>query len=266
MTATDIDPRGDLHLMAGAATLAGEIALGFFKSVNRSWMKLGNSPVSDADIAVNAHLESVLRAARPDYGWLSEETEDDASRHAGGLTFICDPIDGTRGFLEGNPQWCISLALVQAGRPVSAVLNCPALGRMFTAQAGAGAWLNGEPIITPAQTSVHRVTASKRLNQILGEEFGSNLEIAPFVPSLAYRLALVATGELDAAFARSGSHDWDLAAADLILGETGGGIADQSGHSLKYDQSSSRKPALLAWGSGRREAAFALAKQGGFLQ
>lgn len=258
----------DLDLMLAAAREAGRIALGYFRSENQVWMKGGNSPVSQADMDVDAYLRNALTGARPHYGWLSEETQDNEDRLAREHVFIVDPIDGTRGFLQGDRQWCVSVALVRAGRPVAAVLHCPALERTFHAALGEGAWLNDVALVGASASSmrgVTRLTGSRRLNLEIERRYPGRFAILPYVPSLAYRLALVASGELDGAYARSGSHDWDLAAADLVLSEAGGELTALDGSPLAYNDPATRNPALIAAGAGRHRELLRLAKSGGFL-
>lgn len=258
-------PASDLAILLAAARKAGEIALRYYRSDNKVWSKAGDSPVSEADIEVDAFLRQELLVARPGYGWLSEETDDDRKRLARAQVFVVDPIDGTRGFLRGDPHWCISLAVVREGRPVEAVLHCPALGRTFSATAGAGAALNGT-IIEPEMTSdIRSLTGSRKLNETIAAAYPGRFEILPFIPSLAYRIALVANGEIDGAFARRGAHEWDLAAADLILGEAGGRLTTIAGAPISYNAPVIRVPALVISGAGRHEALLDLAHSGGFL-
>jgi len=255
----------DLQLMLDAAAEAGRIAMRYFRNANEVWLKGGRSPVSQADLDVDDFLKRELLAARPDYGWLSEETADSSDRLSRDLVFVVDPIDGTRGFLEGNAQWCISVALVRAGRPVAGVLHCPALERTFAASSGAGATLNGLPVIPSGSAAIARVTGSKRLNAELDRLYLGRFTILPYIPSLAYRVALVATGEIDAAFASGGSHDWDVAAADIILSEASGAVVTAEGEPLRYNQQSTGNPALVACGPGREAELLHLAKTGRFL-
>ncbi len=256
---------GDLELLQEAALKAGEIALRYYRAENTVWMKHGNSPVSQADMEVDVYLRETLLAARPAYGWLSEETADDPVRMERDHVFVVDPIDGTRGFLEGNPHWCLCLSIVREGRPVAAVVHCPALQRTFNAAAGQGATLNGKAIVNKPAGEIVRITGSRRLNEDLNRLYPGRFTILPYVPSLAYRLVLVATGEIDGAFARGGSHDWDLAAAELILEEAGGSMTTARGENLVYNGHHSRNPALVAAGPGRHPAMLQLAKSGGFL-
>src|SRR5690606_27857290 len=203
----------------------------YFRRDPKSWAKGETSIVSEADIALDKFLAGRLLAARPDYGWLSEETADDLIRLQHSRVFVVDPIDGTRAFLAGGLEWTISLAVVEAGRPVTAALFAPALDIMFEAEVGKGASRNGEPlhVSDKADLSGARVAGSRRLLRDAAEKAALHLEYHGFVPSLAYRLALVATGEIDAAIARPGAYDWDLAAADLLVHEAAGRLIEING-------------------------------------
>ena len=142
---------------------------------------------------------------------------------------------------------------------------CPALERTFAASSGAGATLNGLPVIPSGSAAIARVTGSKRLNAELDRLYLGRFTILPYIPSLAYRVALVATGEIDAAFASGGSHDWDVAAADIILSEASGAVVTAEGEPLRYNQQSTGNPALVACGPGREAELLHLAKTGRFL-
>ncbi len=255
----------DLELLENTAIEAGKIALKYFKSENEVWMKPGDSPVSRADMEVNAYLEKTLRAARPDYGWISEESEDTDARHKLERVFIIDPIDGTRGFIDGVDDWCISIAIVEAGRPVVALLECPALNERYCATAQGSSTLNGKKISTPQPSKVSCATGSKKINGIIADLFGQSVKVTPFIPSLAYRLAKVATGDIDVAFTRPGAHEWDVAAADLILSNAGGSLIDKDGNRLSYNRTSLRYDSILACPNSLKETAIDLAKSASLL-
>jgi myo-inositol-1(or 4)-monophosphatase len=242
----------DMELLAAAAKEAGAVALTFFRRNPASWVKENDSPVSDADIAVDRLLAERLRPARPDYGWLSEETADDASRRSGRPAFIVDPIDGTREFLAGRSEWAISLAVVANGRPVAAALAAPALRETFLASAGGGAWLNGAPITVARRDALEGVAVAgpRRYLRQVAEKARVDITSVRFIGSLAYRLALVAAGRVDVAVARAGSRDWDLAAADLIVHEAGGRLTDLDGRLLRYDRAETRHPTIVASAAG----------------
>jgi len=182
------DLAADLALVTAAAERAGALALGFWRNDPRHWMKGGNSPVTEADVAVDELLRGLLGEARPDYGWLSEETADDPARLSRRRVFVVDPIDGTRGFLAGDRRWCVSVAVVEEGRPVVGALAAPALGRSFAALRGQGATLDGRALAVrdPGQLQGARLAGPKGwLGRGTFAEFG--VAQVAYVPSLAYR-------------------------------------------------------------------------------
>jgi myo-inositol-1(or 4)-monophosphatase len=240
---------------------AGDVARATARGPFKRWTKGDDdSPVSEGDIAVNDLLRTRLNVLAPGAGWLSEETED-LPDGALPLTWIVDPIDGTRAYISGRTDWTISVALVEYGRPVLAALYAPATDEMFLAARGAGAALNGAPITANRGEALERakLAGPKRYLEKLA---GLNPAIAaqPKVHSLALRLARVAHGEFDAAFASPGSHDWDLAAADLLVHEAGGAITDFGGRPLNYNGRHATHGALLAAGSARHGALLELVR------
>ncbi len=224
----------DLALVRAAAGEAGRIAMGYFGRDPEVWMKGGVSPVSEADYAVDRFLRETLRRARPDYGWLSEETADTPDRLSARRTFVVDPIDGTRAFLDRQDVWCVSIAVVEDGRPTVGVLDCPARREVFAAAAGGGATLNGDPLAVRQMPDEPLMAGPKTMLDGLEPAFPIRFRRYSYVPSLAYRIAIIAGGRLDATFVKANSHDWDLAAADLVLAEAGGGVRDMSGRALRY--------------------------------
>jgi myo-inositol-1(or 4)-monophosphatase len=240
------DASEDLGLLRDAAGEAGAIAMRYFGRDPQVWMKGGTSPVSEADHAVDAYLRETLLAARRDYGWLSEETVDNPSRLSARRTFVVDPIDGTRGFLEGQRTWCVSVAVVERGTTLSGVLECPATNEAFWAEPGRGAFLNGERIAVRPLGGVAEISGPKQLIDLMPAVWRARLKRAPHIPSLAYRLAMIAKGTLDATFVKPNSHDWDIAAADLILREAGGQLLDQQGRAPLYAGEITRHGALAA--------------------
>jgi myo-inositol-1(or 4)-monophosphatase len=241
------DAEADLALIAAAARAGGEIAMRFFRQKPEVWMKPGASPVSEADIAVDTYLRDTLRAARPAYGWLSEETADTPDRLGASRLFVVDPIDGTRAYIDGRETWCVSIAVVEAGRPIAGVLACPAMGEFYMSARGGGADLDGrrlriaDPSLEPALAGPKPLVDSAR-------GIFPQLRTVPYIPSLAYRVAMVAAGRIDATFVKPRSHDWDLAAADLILSEAGGRINDRSGAELTYGGVNPSHGSLVAGG------------------
>ena len=253
-TATQADWTADLQLIRDAARQAGGIALKFFRRSPEVWWKNeGRSPVSAADYAANECLESVLRGARPSYGWLSEETVDDVARLGHDTLFVVDPIDGTRGFINGLEMWCVSVAVVHRGRPVAGVLVAPALEEEFCAGLGGEALKNGRPIAVslPDPARRQKFAAAEEMVSKFEPAFRATIERAKHVPSLAYRLAMVADGRLDGTLVKRNSHDWDLAAADLILARAGGQLVDLDGAPLSYNRPEVTHGTLCAAGESR---------------
>jgi myo-inositol-1(or 4)-monophosphatase len=238
--------------LAAAVREAGAMAMRTFRGELKSWTKgASSSPVSEADIAVDALLRERLFAIRA-AGWLSEETEDDPARLQATDVWVVDPIDGTRAYLAGLPEWTISTALVRAARPVIAALYAPVTDEMFLATAGGGATLNGAPIKASAGAALAGARfsgAKRRLDSLAAVEPG--IEVRPRVPSLALRLARVAAGALDGTFTAPNSHDWDLAAADLLVHEAGGALTTLTGQALIYNQPRPVHGALVAAGRAR---------------
>jgi myo-inositol-1(or 4)-monophosphatase len=237
--------------LLAAARLGGAAALEDFRLGEPTHAhiayKHGNSPVTSADLAVDRQLAEVLRGAFPDAGWLSEETEDDPDRLAKPQLLILDPIDGTRAFITGDPRWTVAVALVQAGRPVAGVVHAPALGETYAASLGRGATLNGVRIGAARLASLDGASVAGPRATVLdfAQAAGFRPELAPKIPSLAYRLACVASGRLALGLAGANSHDWDIAAADIILREAGAGLVERGGE-VSYNQLSTRHDRLLA--------------------
>jgi len=224
----------DLELIRQAAEGAGRIALSYFGQAPQVWMKSGNSPVTEADLAADKYLKEMLLTARPDYGWISEETHDERAASPRQRFFVVDPIDGTRAFIDGADVWCVSVAVIENGRPVAGVLDCPARNEIITALPGGGAMQNGVPIHVEAERNPYRIAGPAAFIKRLPEHFLNSIEHMPYVASLAYRIAMVARGDIAGTFVRPSSHDWDLAAADLILSEAGGKVVAADGKPLTY--------------------------------
>ena len=257
-------PDGDFVLLKEAVRDAGALAMRYFGTDLRKWSKdADNSPVTEADIAVNDLLQARLTSARPEYGWLSEETEDDAIRLSRRLTFIVDPIDGTRTFARGQPHFVVSVALVADGRPVIAALFNPATDEFFDAAIGGGARLNGRSIHVSNRSEIEgcRIAAFAPMFKHPG---WSRAGIPPWPEmdilernSVAYRIALVACGMADAALALNGKSDWDLAAADLIVTEARGCMTTHDGRPFTYNRESTRHRSLLVAGPALHDAMLA---------
>jgi myo-inositol-1(or 4)-monophosphatase len=242
----------DGALLKDTVREAGALALSLFRTELRNWTKGASSPVSEADIAVNDLIEMRLRRATPDYGWLSEESADDQSRLDKRLVWIVDPIDGTRGYLAGREDWCVSVALVENTAPVLAAVFAPASDEFFFAARGQGAARNDLAVHATAGTELDfsRIAGPKPLVERLGRS-SDDIILHPRIGSLALRLCRVAEGRLDAAFAGGQSRDWDLAAANLIVQEANGNMTALSGDSILYNRREVTHGVLVAAGRDR---------------
>jgi myo-inositol-1(or 4)-monophosphatase len=242
----------DATLLADTVREAGALALSMFRTELRMWTKGASSPVSEADIAVNELIQARLQSATPDYGWLSEESADDSSRLGKPMVWIIDPIDGTRGYLAGREDWCVSAALVDDVSPLLAAVFAPATDEFFFATRGQGATCNGVPIRATAGIGLDfsRVAGPKPLVERLART-AEDFTLHPRIGSLALRLCRVADGRIDAAFAGGQSRDWDLAAADLIVHEADGSMTALAGDAIRYNREEVTHGVLVAAGRDR---------------
>ena len=236
--------KSDLELLVATARTAGEIARAFYnKTSTKTWEKSAGHPVTDADIAVNDHLQGVLQTARPDYGWLSEETKDDNSRHTAKRSFVIDPIDGTRAFMDRQPHFTICLAVIENGLPIAGVVYNPITDEMFAARVGRGAHLNGKLISPSACTDIkncNMIGYARKFKRLNWPDMDVHI-----VNSMAYRIVLVAAGTSDAAVSFTSKSDWDLAAASLIASEAGAQITDLDGESFNFATKSTNNNGVI---------------------
>lgn len=208
--------------------------------------KPGNSPVTEVDLAVDAFLRRELSALLPDAGWLSEETADTPERLEKRRVFVVDPIDGTRAFMEGDPRFAVSVALVVDGRPVAAVIDAPAIDQLYTARAGHGASLNAMPIARRPAPALRgaKLAGPKFLIEVVARDLA--MAAQPKVPSLALRFAQTGAGDFAAAIASKDAHDWDIAAADLILHEAGLELRTLEDAEPVYNRDGTKHDVLIA--------------------
>lgn len=243
-------PARDLELIERAVREAGVIAREIFARSCKTWSKSDGSPVTEADLAVNKYLTEILRNARPDYAWLSEESEDDRSRFSDSRVFVVDPIDGTLAFVKRRPHFAVSVAVVEHEHPITAGVYNPMTDECYTAAAGIGAFLNGGRIQATAVESLDGCNMLASRATLTSPRWN-----APWPPmhvenpnSIAYRVALVAAGKFDAAMTMAELHDWDLAACDLVIREAGGILTSIEGGELRYNRASVIQPSALAAG------------------
>ncbi|WP_439816394.1 inositol monophosphatase family protein [Zavarzinia sp. CC-PAN008] len=249
-TAPRTSPQADLALLVEAAREAGALAARYFRDGARSWEKAPGDPVTEADLAVDALLHQRLLQARPHYAWLSEETVDNADRLVAERLFIVDPIDGTRAFVRGVPEFAVSVAVVDSGRPLAGVVYNPVTDELFEASCGGGARLNGAPIRVSARSELPGARMIGYRAMYEHKRWSTpwpRLDIAQ-VNSIAYTLALVACGAHDGSVTLSPKSDWDIAAAELIVAEAGGRATTHLDEGFVYNQPRPRHRNVIAAG------------------
>lgn len=236
----------DLKLLTDAARAAGAVLLDWKAKGAKTWNKRG-TPVTEADHASNDLLAETLRGARPDYGWLSEETADDPARLATMRQFIVDPLDGTVSFIKGKDDFTVSLAVTENGVAVAGAVFNPSRDEMFAACTGSGAMLNGAPIHASSASAIEgcrMVAARDMLRHPAWREPWPEMEIIK-CGSIAYRLAMVAAGRADATLALSEKSDWDIAAGDIIAREAGCFVGRHDGAPFAYNRPVTDQISLL---------------------
>ncbi|MEM1429790.1 MAG: 3'(2'),5'-bisphosphate nucleotidase CysQ [Pseudomonadota bacterium] len=236
--------------MIDASRGAAEIAMHHWGRDPETWEKPGDAgPVTEADIAVDTFLRETLMAARPGYGWMSEETPDDPAHRQRETLFIVDPIDGTRAYVKGEETWAHAITVVQNGAPVAGVVHLPAKDLLYAAERERGATCNGAPL-----TARREMTGLDAADMLV-----TRPNLAPhlwrgappgltrhFRPSLAYRLALVAEGRFDGMITLRDSWDWDVAAGALLVAEAGATVTDRAGAPLRFNAPERKTAGVIA--------------------
>lgn len=242
-------PGRDLALLTEAAREAGRIALRFWRREPKVWDKGGDhGPVTEADLAVNDMLKARLLAARPDYGWLSEETPDDPARLGCDSVFIIDPIDGTRAFVAGEETFAHSLAVAQGGRVTAGVVFLPALDRIYVASETSAPLKDGQPVHASRRDALDGAQVLTTKANLVPEKWPGGVPGIErhFRASLAYRLCLAAEGRFDGMLTLREAWEWDIAAGSLIAEKAGLAVTDQRGAPLRFNTAPARADGVLA--------------------
>lgn len=245
-----------LEHLKGTVREAGSLAMEYFCQSPRSELKSDGTSVSEADIAVDRVLREQLLALDESYGWLSEESEDDRSRLEKSRVWIVDPIDGTRAFLKDKPEWTISAALVENGKPLLAAVYNPAKQEFFHALRGGGAYLNDKRLLVPDPVKLEKSRLAASATMFRPGRWDTpwpDIETV-WVNSIAYRMALVAAGICDGTVSLSRKSDWDIAAAHLLVEEAGGAVSTHDGTALTYNRVSTRHSSIVAAGPALHSA------------
>jgi myo-inositol-1(or 4)-monophosphatase len=236
-------PDVDLELLLDTVKQAGDIAMRFHGRSPRNWSKPDGTHVTEADIAVDDYLRTTIMTARPDDGWLSEETKDTPARLEKRRLWIADPIDGTRLFLAGEHGWGIGVALVIDGAPAMSALFCPSQKKFFHAYAGQGAFLNGLPLTRNANTTTKVIAPKSQINPLAS----AGLEwVTGTSTPLLLRFTAIAEGSLAGATTLGNKNDWDIAAGHLILSECGGITTNDRGGAIIYNRETPWQQGVVA--------------------
>jgi myo-inositol-1(or 4)-monophosphatase len=235
-------PDALIDAVAAIAAEAAAHALDRWQTDYRRWEKEPGHPVCEIDLAVDRMLKHRLNALLPDAGWLSEETADNDARLGQAHVWVVDPIDGTRDYLRGRAGWCVSIALVEHGRLVLGVLDAPAREEQWLAVAGQGATRNG--VALSASTRLELPGARVPADTL--PKIDRDLVPVPRPNSIALRLAMVAADEADLCASIRWGHEWDIAAAALIVEESGATVTDAFGVPLRYNSPKGEAFGILA--------------------
>ena len=236
-----------LQRIEAALAAAVEVLQGFRADTVRVDHKPGAGPVTEADRAVNDVLARILPAEGE--GWLSEESRDDPRRLEKRRVWAVDPLDGTREFVAGIPEWCVSVGLVEDGRAVAGGVANPATGEVFLGSLASGVTYNGRRArVSGRQSLPGAVVLASRTEVDRGEwaRFrGAPFKVRP-VGSIAYKLALVAAGLADATWTLVPKHEWDVAAGVALVLASGGSVHTIDGSILRFNQPLPRLTGLVA--------------------
>ncbi|MBI1179886.1 MAG: 3'(2'),5'-bisphosphate nucleotidase CysQ [Alphaproteobacteria bacterium] len=246
MPATDLSDRR--RVMLDAVREAGVLAMDYFRTGAKKWEKAADDPVTEADLAVDALLRERLLGALPGDGWLSEESARSPHAPDQPFTWVVDPIDGTRAFIDRKPHFTICAALVGDGTSLLAAVLNPATGELFEAQAGGGARCNGEPIAVSSHAELKdaRIIGYRAMFDAKHWRTPWPRVKVDMVNSIAYRLVLVARGDHDACINLKPQNDWDIAAAELILREAGGVCTNRDGDPYRFHGSGGKNQNVIA--------------------
>ena len=238
----------ELGILTDAMRLAGAEALRLGADGFETHTKPDQSPVTSADLSVNHILQSHLLASFPQDGWLSEESPDDAARLQKTRVWVIDPIDGTNAFIRGEPEFCISVALVEGGCPVAAAIFNPSTDELFSATRGGGLHLNHEPVARQERLrNAPPVLAVSPWEQHLGrfKSLEPHVSSRP-MRSIAWALALAASGRIHAVATLEPENEWDVAAGALLIEEAGGSTYDGNGQALGFNRPDPRYRGIIA--------------------
>jgi len=233
-----------------AAHEAGKIIHSFFHSEFEVKMKGIGNPVTEADIAADKILKRILTTAFPDYGWLSEETRDTPDRLSKTRVWVVDPIDGTKEFVEGIPNFVVSIGLVENGIPILGVIHNPINKDTYSAIIGKGTFFNGKQTIVNAKTEFSQISmlnSRSETQQGLWKSYIPHFKKLIPIGSIALKLAMVAANQKNMVASLKPKNEWDICAGHCLLKEAGGILLTIEGKEITYNNSETLiTPGLVA--------------------
>ena len=221
-----------------AAHEAGNIIHSFFHSEYEVKMKGRGNPVTEADIAADNKLKEILTSEFPEYGWLSEETRDTPDRLTKNRVWVVDPIDGTKEFVEGIPNFVVSIGLVENGIPILGVIHNPINKDTYTATLGGGIFFNGEQTIIDDKTEFSKISilnSRSETHKGLWEPYIPHFKKLIPIGSIALKLAMVAANKADMVATVKPKNEWDICAGHCLINEAGGTLLTLEGEEITYN-------------------------------
>ena len=228
----------DINLAKEAAIKAGKIILRYYKADYQIEQKGYQNPVTTADKKADETIKKILMTARPEYGWLSEETKDSSIRLNKRFVWIVDPIDGTKEFINGIPEFVVSIALVEYGEPIIGVIYNPVKKEIFVAAKNMGSFFNETKIECTSKEKISEMTILNSRSELKRGDWNDYIDIfgnMKPVGSVAYKLALTSAGKADVFISLRPKNEWDICAGNCIVNEAGGKLVDLRGNKRKYN-------------------------------
>ena len=254
MNMSQISSSETLQRIHDALEAARQVLNHFTAGAIEAEYKVGHDPVTEADRSVDAVLRKNL--LRDGEGWLSEESVDDFSRLEKERVWVVDPLDGTREFVAGIPEFCVSVAMVENGKAIAGGICNPATNELIVGSLETGVTYNGSPASSSQRTTLDGALVLASRSEVKRGEWqifrSSPFKVRP-MGSVAYKLALVAAGKADITFTLTPKHEWDVAAGAALVLSAGGHVQTLENTALRCNQKNPLLSGLIACGPFLRE-------------